>query len=80
MPRIACQSTWEEQVDARLADDGWTAAGFDDAAWAPAAVIGPVGTPPWGELSPRTIPFLTDEPACAPARPRSGALAAGRKW
>ncbi|MEP7359380.1 MAG: family 78 glycoside hydrolase catalytic domain, partial [Anaerolineales bacterium] len=74
VPRIACQSAWEEQVDARLADEGWTTAGFDDAAWAPAVVIGPVGTPPWGELSPRSIPFLTDEPANALSVRRLGRM------
>ena len=70
VPRIACQSVWEEQVDARQADEGWTAAGFDDRAWQPAVVIGPEGTPPWGQLSPRTIPFLTDEPV-TPVRARA---------
>ncbi len=61
-PRIACQMAWEEQVDARLEDVGWTDTAFDDAAWEPATVIGPDGTAPWSVLSPRTIPFLTDEP------------------
>jgi alpha-L-rhamnosidase len=70
VPRIACQSVWEEQVDARLADEGWTTAGFDDRAWEPARVIGPAGTAPWGELSPRSIPFLTDEPV-TPLRARA---------
>jgi alpha-L-rhamnosidase len=60
-PRIACQLPWEEQIDARLDDVGWTAPGFEDAAWEPAAVIGPVGVAPWGQLAPRSIPFLTDE-------------------
>jgi alpha-L-rhamnosidase len=62
VPRIACQMAWEEQVDARLEDVGWTAAGFDERAWEPAVVVGPVGSAPWGALSPRSIPFLTDEP------------------
>jgi alpha-L-rhamnosidase len=61
-PRISCQLPWEEQVDGRLEDVGWTAAGFDDSAWEPAVVVGPLGTAPWGTLSPRSIPFLTDEP------------------
>jgi alpha-L-rhamnosidase len=69
-PRIACQAPWEEQVDARLEDVGWTAAGFDDSAWEPALVIGPAGVAPWGELSPRSIPFLTDEPL-TPVRARA---------
>ena len=62
VPRIACQASWEEQVDARLADVGWTESGFDDSNWEVATVAGPVGMAPWGELSPRAIPFLTDEP------------------
>ncbi len=62
VPRIGCQMAWEEQVDARLEDVGWTVAGFDDSAWEPAVVVGPLGTAPWGALSPRSIPFLTDEP------------------
>jgi alpha-L-rhamnosidase len=62
VPRISCQMAWEEQIDARLEDVGWMAIGFDDLAWAPAVVVGPVGTAPWGALSPRSIPFLTNEP------------------
>ena len=62
VPRIACQMAWEEQIDARLEDLGWTDVGFDDRDWQPALVVGPVGTAPWGALSPRSIPFLTDEP------------------
>ena len=41
-PRAAIQLPWEEQVDARLEDVGWTTAGFDDTAWEPALVIGPL--------------------------------------
>jgi alpha-L-rhamnosidase len=61
-PRIACQLPWEEQFDARLHEEGWQADTFDDSSWVSALEIGPVGVSPWGELSPRTIPFLTDEP------------------
>ena len=61
-PRIACQLSWEEQFDAQREDRGWQHADFDAAAWDHATVIGPVGNAPWGELTPRTIPFLTDEP------------------
>jgi len=60
-PRVACQLPWEEQFDARLEEVGWTTTAFDDAAWEPALVIGPDGTAPWSVLSPRSIPFLTDD-------------------
>jgi alpha-L-rhamnosidase len=73
-PRIACQLPWEEQIDARLADVGWTAADFDDSDWEPAVVIGPVGVAPWGELSPRSILFLTDE-CVTPVRAQALGLA-----
>ena len=72
--RIACQLPWEEQIDARLDDVGWTETGFDDSAWEPAAVIGPAGVAPWGQLSPRSIPFLTDE-RVTPVRLRALGLA-----
>lgn len=61
-PRIACQLPWEEQFDARLDDAGWTEPGYDDTGWSAATVIGPAGMAPWTKLSPRTIPFLSDEP------------------
>jgi hypothetical protein len=61
-PRIACQLPWEEQFDARLHEEGWQTNAFDDNSWAEALEIGPAGILPWGELSPRMIPFLTDEP------------------
>jgi alpha-L-rhamnosidase len=61
-PRIACQLPWEEQFDARLDDLGWTEPGYDDGAWSAATVIGQAGMAPWTKLSPRTIPFLSDEP------------------
>jgi alpha-L-rhamnosidase len=73
VPRIACQMAWEEQIDARLEDVGWTATGFDDSAWQPAVVAGPLGMAPWGTLAPRSIPFLTDEPL-SPVRAQSVGL------
>lgn len=66
-PRISCQQAWVEHFDSRLEPRGWTAPGFDDAGWADAVEIGPVGTTPWTSMSPRTIPFLTEEPVY-PAR------------
>lgn len=60
-PRIACQLSWEEQFDARLHTEGWLAETFDDQRWPNAQEIGLVGCSPWGTLSPRLIPFLTDE-------------------
>src|SRR5262249_49433317 len=38
--------------------------------WPAAVVQGPLGMAPWGQLTPRSIPFLTDEP-CEPVRARS---------
>ncbi len=61
-PRISCQMPFEEQFDARRQHLGWTEPGFDDTTWSNAREIGPVGTPPWTELEPRTIPFLTRTP------------------
>jgi alpha-L-rhamnosidase len=69
-PRIACQLPWEEQIDARLDDVGWTQGGFDDSSWNGAVEIGPVGCAPWGTLNPRTIPPLTNEPI-RPVRAKS---------
>ncbi len=60
--RICCQLAWEEQYDARLDDLGWTQPGFDDHGWDKAVEVGPDGVSPWTKLSPRTIPFLSDEP------------------
>jgi alpha-L-rhamnosidase len=39
-----------EWIDARLHPAGWSAPGFDDAGWEPAAVHGPVGTAPFTRL------------------------------
>ena len=47
-PRITCQQAWEEQYDARRADD---------LQWSAAAVI----KPPHDKLEPRDIPMLTCE-------------------
>ncbi len=72
VPRAAMQMGWAEQFDARddLRDeDGppWMAPGYDDGAWEGAVEIGPAGTEPWTGMSPREIPFLTEEPVY-PAR------------
>ncbi len=58
-PRISIQLPFEEQYDARAAEDGWTAPGYSPSSWQLATSIGSVGTSPWQELVPRTIPFLT---------------------
>ncbi|MEI6915656.1 MAG: family 78 glycoside hydrolase catalytic domain, partial [Armatimonadota bacterium] len=44
----------------------WQNAGFDDSHWEQAVDVGPVGPGPWMDLSPRDIPFLTEDPM-APA-------------
>lgn len=81
-PRIATQLGFEEQYDARRAEQGWTNVGValeapDD--WATPHTLGPVGVAPWIGLAPRTIPFLTRDEvtpiqvlAAEVARPRRG--------
>ncbi len=71
-PRIACQLPFEEQFDARLEPVGWTRSDFDDSTWQSALELGSVGIAPWGDLAPRTIPFLTDA-VTEPVRLRSSA-------
>ncbi|HXW39353.1 MAG TPA: family 78 glycoside hydrolase catalytic domain, partial [Acidimicrobiales bacterium] len=39
-----------EWIDIRRHPDGWSLPGFDDAAWAPATVLGPAGTSPFTRL------------------------------
>jgi len=65
--RISCQMPFEEQYDARRERPGWTERGFNDSGWQRATVIGPVGTPPWKRLEPRTISFFTRD-ECYPVR------------
>ena len=60
VPRISCQQAYEEQYDARLADD-WTAPDYDDSSW-PAATARPLADGWHQDLAPRGIPFLTMEP------------------
>ena len=61
--RISCQMPFEEQYDATHEPGNWTARAFNDTPWADAVEIGTVGVAPWTTLQPRTIPFLTREPA-----------------
>ncbi|MBW7884536.1 MAG: family 78 glycoside hydrolase catalytic domain [Caldilineaceae bacterium] len=79
--RIAVQLGFEEQYDARQELVGWNTAGYDDRAWRAASIVGPVGCAPWTSLSPRTIPFLTEDDmapaeitAVELARPRQGTI------
>jgi alpha-L-rhamnosidase len=39
-----------ENIDGRAEPLGWDTPGFDDTAWASAAVVGPAGTAPWTHL------------------------------
>jgi alpha-L-rhamnosidase len=64
-PRMSVQLGFAERVDARVWDDSWLEADYDDSAWEDAVVLGPVGTPPWNELVPRSIPHLSEEPRYA---------------
>ncbi len=61
-PRISCQMPFEENYDARQIEPNWHDLDYSDEAWEDAKVIGPVGTRPWKEMRPRTIPFLTRVP------------------
>ncbi len=66
VPRICCQLGYEEQFDAGrdLLSGGlhWHSCGFSAVDWDGAEEIGAVGMKPWTHLSPRDIPFLTEEP------------------
>lgn len=53
---------WSEVYDANLFDQGWNEVGFNDETWNYAKVLGDHGIEPWGDLIPRDIPMLTDEP------------------
>ncbi len=53
-----------EWIDARASPQGWSDRTFDDRGWTPAAVIGPVGAPPFTQLfAQRTR--ITEEPVRA---------------
>ncbi|WP_225446182.1 family 78 glycoside hydrolase catalytic domain [Paenibacillus rhizovicinus] len=60
--RISCQLAFTERFDSRVWDEGWKLAGFDASSWEQAAIIGEPGMAPWTTLSPRPIPYLTEEP------------------
>lgn len=60
-PRISCQQGFVEHYDATK-DLGWKLQEFDDARWHYATELGDVGIHPWANLTPRPIPFLTNEP------------------
>ncbi len=61
-PRVSVQQDFEEQFDAMAEPQGWTALDYDDSGWLGALELGPAGMAPWAGLSPREIPFLTEEP------------------
>ncbi len=57
-----CARKWQrgERIIHNTVD--WRRADFDDSAWQSAVEVGPAGCEPWTRLSPRDIPFLTEEP------------------
>ncbi len=61
VPRVSVQQGWEEQYDARREEMGWVEIEYDNRDWADAVELGPPGIPPWTELTPRDIPFQTDD-------------------
>lgn len=77
-PRITRQFEFEEQVDARQEIPRWNAVNFDDAGWQPAAVIAPANGEPWGPLTARTTPFLTED-ALAPVEVKAVELVRARQ-
>ena len=62
VPRQALGEAFTEQYDACFEMDNWTALDFNDSSWLPAKVLGPVGTEPWVDMQPRSIPYLTEQP------------------
>ncbi len=60
--RMSCQLGFDEYYDARRGIGDWTMPRYDDYEWNEAVEIGDAGVAPWGELHPRPIPFLTQEP------------------
>ncbi|UHA59992.1 family 78 glycoside hydrolase catalytic domain [Metabacillus litoralis] len=54
--------SWSEIFDANFFPDKWETLGFNDHSWNRAEVIGAHGLSPWGNLIPRDIPELTNEP------------------
>ena len=75
-PRISVQLGFEEQIDARRDIVGWDSLGLDDFKWERAVTVNSI---PWKNLSPRSIPFLTEDlvspaevKAVELARPRPG--------
>lgn len=81
VPRISLQLEFEEQFDSRAELLGWQEPGYDDGGWDSATPVGSYGAEPWGELHPRPIPFLTEDPvspvaveAAELAKPKGGVL------
>ncbi|MBU5352185.1 family 78 glycoside hydrolase catalytic domain [Paenibacillus barcinonensis] len=66
-PRMSCQLAFSEQMDGRLWNNEWLAAGFNktnsssDMLWENAIIIGEPGDSPWLNLKPSDIPDLTEQ-------------------
>ncbi|MCW5933404.1 MAG: family 78 glycoside hydrolase catalytic domain [Fimbriimonadia bacterium] len=60
--RMSCQLGFSEICDSRALREDWTLPAFDDYEWNEAVEIGEASCAPWGELSLRSIPYLTYEP------------------
>ena len=67
-PRIDCQQSNLEIFDARNFSADWTLPKGAAPDFTPAKVVGPVGSGPWTNMVPRSIPFLTRTPI-VPVRP-----------
>ena len=57
-----CAQKWRRGERIIRGTVDWRAEDFDDSGWGAAVEVGPAGCEPWTRLSPRDIPFLTEEP------------------
>lgn len=65
--RLICQNLgWQEHFDARLQDETWLQASYDDSGW-DKAFTRTFGRMPWHSVEPRSIPLLHEQPML-PAR------------
>ncbi len=62
VPRVSIYGSGVEERDLAR-DDGWPSPAYDDAGWAQARVVAPVGGYPWPTQQPRSLPLLLEREA-----------------